>query len=93
MNYLVIGFMALALGGCATRQPAVEIRTVEVPVLRVETCFNASDLPKVPAGLPKRPSTVSSALDIAVAKVIELQGYAAKANALLNICAKKDEPK
>ena len=84
---------ALALGGCATRQPAIEIRTVEVPVLRVETCFEKADLPKVPSGLPKRPSTVSSALDVAVAKVIEFQGYAAKADALLNICVKKEELK
>ena len=89
----MVGLAALALSACAARQPAVEIRTVEVPVLRVETCFNASDLPKVPSGLPKRPSTVSSALDVAIAKVIELQGYAAKADALLKICAKKEDPK
>lgn len=93
MRFIAVGILTITLSACATPHPAVEIRTVEVPVLRVETCFNAADLPKVPSGLPKRPSTVSSALDVAVAKVIELQGYAAKANALLTICAKKEEVK
>ena len=80
--------LALLLAGCAGKsEPAVEIRTVEVPVLRVEKCVAEKDIPRVPGALPKRPTNVSSALDLAVAKVLEFQKYAAKADAVMRGCA------
>ncbi len=80
--------IALAVSGCATRPPAVEVRTVEVPVIRAEKCVAEKDIPKRPAGLPSpRPKNITSALDVAVAKVLELTSYAEKADALLRGCA------
>lgn len=79
--------LALLLGGCAHKEPAIEVRTVEVPVVRVEHCIAAKDIPARPSPLPKRPKHISSALDIAVAKILELQSYAEKADALLKGCA------
>lgn len=77
----------VALAGCATKPPAVDIRTVQVPVIRVEKCIAPGDVPKRPGPLPKRPATISAALDIAVAKVLEMTSYAEKADALLRGCA------
>ena len=86
MKRIVI--LPLLLAGCAHKvQPAIEVRTVEVPVIRVEKCIALADIPKVPADLPKRPPGISAALDIAVAKVLELQTYVSKADPLLKGCA------
>lgn len=82
--------IALALAGCSTKPPAVEVRTVEVPVIRVEQCVARKDIPTKPGALPKRPKGISAALDIAVAKVLELQTYADKADALIRGCATKE---
>ncbi len=77
----------LLLAGCAAKEPAVEIRTVSVPVVRVEKCVTEKDIPKVPAALPKRPKSISNALDLAVAKVLEFQKYSVKADAVMKGCA------
>lgn len=82
-----IVLLCLCLAGCATKPPAVEVRTVEVPVLRIEKCVAEKDIPRKPGPLPKRPKTISSALDVAVAKILEMQTYADKADALLRGCA------
>ena len=87
MAVIRIAPLALLLAGCAHKEPGVDVRTVEVPVLRVEKCVAGKDIPKVPAALPKRPKNVSNALDLAVAKVLEYQRYAAKADAVLKGCA------
>lgn len=80
--------LALLLAGCAHKEPAVEVRTVETTVTRVEKCIAKQDVPAKPEGLPKpRPKNISSALDISVAKVLELLSYADKADALLRGCA------
>lgn len=79
--------LALLLAGCAHKQPGIEVNTVEVPVIRVEKCLAAGDIPKRPADLPKRPANISSALDVAVAKVLEWMSYGAKADAVMRGCA------
>lgn len=81
--------MILCAAACSHTQPAVEVRTVEVPVIRVEHCLAAADVPRKPSALPKRPATMRAALDIAFAKVLELTSYAEKADALLQGCAAK----
>lgn len=78
------------LAGCASPQPGVEVRTVEVPVIRVERCIAESDIPRRPSNLPKRPSSISAALDLAYAKVLEWQSYGARADGALRGCAAND---
>lgn len=85
MKRIVI--LCLVLAGCAHKEPAVEIRTVEKIVTRVEKCIAPADVPKKPGPLPKRPGSISAALDVAVAKVLELQTYAEKADAAMRGCA------
>ena len=79
--------LCLALAGCASAPPAVDVRTVRVPVVRVEKCLAPADVPKRPGALPKRPSTISAALDVAVAKILEWQNYGDRADAVLKGCA------
>ena len=83
---------ALALSGCATAQRGIEVRTVEVPVLRVETCIDEADIPRRPGPLPRRPASAVAALDIAIAKLLEWTSYGEKADALLKGCAADVKP-
>jgi hypothetical protein len=82
-----IVILTLLAAGCAHKEPAMQVRTVEVPVLRVEKCVAAGDVPRRPAALPKRPKSISAALDLAVAKVLEWQSYGDRADAVLKGCA------
>jgi hypothetical protein len=77
------------LAGCSSPEPGIEVRTVEVPgPIRVTQCIDAKDIPRKPAALPRpRPKNISQALDVSVAKVLEHQSYADKADALLRGCA------
>ena len=86
MKRTIILCLAAALAACKSAPPAVEVRTVEVPVIRVERCLAAGDMPPQPAALPKRPGTISAALDVAVAKVLEWQSYGARAAAAMKGC-------
>lgn len=87
MKYLVLAIPVL-LAACNTAQSGVEIRTVEVPVLRVEKCVKTTDIPQRPARLATpRPNNASRALDLAVAKVMQWERYGGEAHALLNGCA------
>lgn len=80
--------LALTLAACAHKPPAVEVRTVEVPVIRVTHCLDAKDIPAKPKGLPSpRPSTITAALDVAVATALDYANYADKADAILRGCA------
>lgn len=79
--------LSALLAGCAHDQAGIDVRTVEVPVIRVERCIAAGDIPVPPADLPTRPANISAALDLAVAKVFEWQTYGAKAGAVLRGCA------
>ncbi len=85
MKRLIV--LCLALAGCASVPPAVEVRTVKVPVIRVEHCLTPGDVPKRPGSLPKRPASISAALDVAVAHILAWQSYGEKADAVLKGCA------
>lgn len=89
MRKILVIAAALAVTACSSPEPGIDVRTVEVPVIRVTTCLQEKDIPKKPTGLPaRRPKSISQALDVAVAKVLEGQNYADKADALLRGCAK-----
>ena len=79
--------LVLALSACQTARPGIEVRTVEEPVVRVESCIARADIPDRPASLPKRPASIVAALDIAVAKILEWTSYGEKADAVLRGCA------
>lgn len=79
--------LLVLLAGCASATPAVRVETVEVPVIRVEKCVAASDIPARPAALPPRPEDIRAALDLAYAKVLEWVGYGERAEAVLQGCA------
>lgn len=86
---------ALLVAGCTHREPAVrvEVQRVNVPV----ACVDPGDVPVKPAPLARRPADARPALDLAVAKLVELLGprlngaggYVGRADALLRGCAQK----
>lgn len=92
----LILIMALGVAGCAHNEPAVrvEVQRVNVPV----ACVDQADVPARPAPLGARPSDARAALDVAVAKLVELLGpkldgaggYVGRSSALLTACAKKN---
>lgn len=88
MKIAIAAMGVVLLAGCATKQPAIQVRTVEVPVIRVEKCVREADLPVRPGRLATpRPKNASRALDLAVAKVMAWERYGGEASALLKGCA------
>jgi hypothetical protein len=76
---------AFVLGGCATG--ATRTETVEVVKPVATRPIRPADVPTLPAPLPKRPESVSSALDLALAQVCRFVAYALKAEPLLRVSA------
>lgn len=85
---------ALALAGCSHSEPAVRVETIRVNV--PVACVDRADIPAKPAPLGARPADARSALDLALAKLVELMGpkldgqggYVGKSSALLRGCSK-----
>lgn len=77
----------LLLAACAHSEPAVDVRTVEVPVIRVDKCVATKDIPARPAPLPKRPKSISAAVDLLLAKVRSWELWGDKVDPLLRGCA------
>ena len=75
----------ILLSACASK-PAIEVRTVRVEVPVPVACIAVADVPERPGPLPPRPEDARQALDLAVAKVLEWQGYGEKADAVLRGC-------
>lgn len=75
----------ILLSACASK-PAIEVRTVEVLKPVPVACVAAVDIPERPGPLPPRPEDARQALDLAVAKVLEWQGYGERASAVLAGC-------
>lgn len=85
---LVALVSVVLLAACQTAQPAVEVRTVEVPVIRVQRCIDPATIPNRPAKLQSpRPPDARRALDLAVAKVMQWERYGGEAHVLMNGCA------
>lgn len=86
MKRAMILVAGAALAACAGKPPVeVRIQRVEVPVA-VQPIAPAQ-VPAMPKPLPKRPASVSAALDLALAKVCEFVGYALRADPLLRVSA------
>lgn len=92
MNGRVVALAALALAGCSTPDPGIRVETVRVNV--PVACVDRADLPAVPDRLAARPSDARAALDLAVAKLVELLGpkldgqggYVGKSQAIMRGC-------
>lgn len=88
--------LALLLAGCASPEPGIRVETIRVNV--PVACVDHADVPARPAPLGPRPADARPALDVALAKLVELMGpkldgqggYVGRSSALLNGCAKKD---
>lgn len=97
MKYVIAFAILMLLPSCKTMTPAVEVRTVEIAVDRPVYCLEAKDIPAKPKPLEKRPDNAQSALDVAMAKLVELMGakldgssgYIAKADSALRGCLPK----
>lgn len=86
MKRLVVIIAALVLTGCAHK--AVQVRTVEVPVIRVTKCLAEQDIPSRPSDLGKRSTSNARILaDLLLAKVRQWEAYGDKADAVLKGCA------
>ena len=73
------------LGGCATG--AQQTKTVEVNIPVAVQPIKPDQVPVVPAPLGPRPSSLSAAADILLAKHCEFVAYALKADPLLRLSA------
>jgi hypothetical protein len=76
---------ALLLAACQT--PAVHDRVVPISVPIAVQPIKPSDVPVLPAPLPKRPADARQALDLALAQVCAFVAYGLKADPLLRVSA------
>lgn len=78
----------LLLAGCATTQPAIRTQIVEKPVIQVEKCVKAEDVPSRPRPLSQeaKPSDLETALSVALAKISEWTRYGNKTDEILKNC-------
>lgn len=77
--------IALLLTGCATG--AVQDRIVEVKVPVAVQPIKPEQIPPLPQPLPPRPSSLSAAADILLAKVCQWVAYGIKVSPLLDVSA------
>ena len=83
--FLVILVGALTLPGCAT--PPVQQRIVEVKVPVAVQPIKAEQVPALPQPLPARPSSLSAAADVLLAKWCEAVAYMLRSDPLLKVSA------
>ncbi|TXC63659.1 hypothetical protein [Sphingosinicella ginsenosidimutans] len=91
-HIMMAGAAFAALAGCATPpapEPRIVTQTVNVPVRA--PCPDPADVPQVPRRVaeehPQMPADPNEQGRILAAKVIELFGYAVRADALLRGCS------
>lgn len=90
-RFCLVAVVAACLTLAACAHPGT-VR-VNVPV----ACVDPADVPARPAPLPRRPADARAALDVALAKLVELLGpkldgaggYVGRSSALLAGCTKK----
>lgn len=78
----------LALAACTTtREGGIKVEYVEKPVIQVQPCVKAADVPERPARLSSPPDNIERALAVALAKVSEWTRYGNKADVILKGCS------
>lgn len=90
MKTLASLLIALLLTACATDARLVSSApsvTVQVPVLVL--CVDASDVPPVPVLAPLPPTGLAPRVAALLADLKLFENYAAKADAILRLCAAK----
>jgi hypothetical protein len=78
---------AVCLPLIACQTPAVHDRVVPISVPIAVQPIKPSDVPVLPAPLPKRPADARQALDLALAQVCAFVAYGLKADPLLRVSA------
>lgn len=78
----------LLLAGCATMEPGIRTQIVEKPVILVEKCVKAEDVPTRPRPLSqeKMPDDLESALTTALSKISEWTRFGNQTNEVLKNC-------
>lgn len=76
---------ALVLSGCASGATQTKVVEVKVPVATAP--IKPTDVPVLPAPLPKRPADARQALDLALGKVCEWVAFGLRAQPLLQVSA------
>lgn len=84
-SVLGLAILALLLAGCQT--PATRTETVEFKVPVAVQPIKPEQVPAPPAPLPPRPTSLSAAADVLLAKVCELEAYVLRADPLLRLSA------
>ncbi len=83
---LLIAISAMALAGCQTTQPAVEIRTVKVPT--PVPCLAADEIPAEPSTVADQLTGNAAAdLPIVAASALMLRAWGREMFAALDACA------
>ncbi len=76
----------LSAGMCKTTEPI--IKTVEIPIAVPKPCLDAAAVPKRPEGLGDLPADQKTALNRALAKLLEWEPYGVEADGKLRACAR-----
>lgn len=80
--------LPLALAACSTTStPGIKVEYIEKPVIQVQPCVKASDVPERPSRLASPPDNLERALSLALAKVSEWTRYGKKSDVILKGCS------
>lgn len=83
--FILLASGAMAMTGCSTGPNRTEVVEVSKPV--AVRPITIAQIPALPDRLPSRPPNVSSALDVAMAKICEWVAYGLRADPLLRVSA------
>lgn len=84
MKRAIICAVAALLSACASG-PVIRDRVVEVQIPVAVQPIAPADVPTLPKPLPPRPTSLSAAADVLLAKVCEWVAYGVRADPLLKV--------
>tara|TARA_Y100001951_G_scaffold88698_2_gene80467 strand:- start:7415 stop:7681 length:267 start_codon:yes stop_codon:yes gene_type:complete len=87
MGNKTIILLAVLAAGCTTREPGIQIRTVEVPVQTIVPCLSTSDIPAEPTLPDTLPQDARDLARELTAHILEWRLFGQEATGLLNVCA------
>lgn len=87
ISFKLLGGLLL-LAGCAHAPSGIQVQYVDRPVIQVQKCIKATEVPQRPASLKSGPvaTNLEQALSLALAKVSEWTRYGDKADVVLSGC-------